>query len=108
VPNSFYDPSLCHKITLETGNSVSEETQCDIRLFFEQNFDEIRPMLGLPRGWPGELTIDQLTKRAAGLFIWAKTVIAFMGEKRGKPEGKLQPILSGNLRTKSESVDTLY
>ena len=29
----------------------------------------------------GEATVEQLTERAAGLFIWAKTVIEFMEEE---------------------------
>jgi hypothetical protein len=87
---------------------VNEETQCDIRLFFEQSFEDIRPILGLPSVWPGNRAIDQLTKRAAGLFIWAKTAMAFTGENRGKPKSKLQLVLSGNLGAKSENIDLLY
>jgi hypothetical protein len=108
VPSLFRNPLLCHKITLETGDSVSKETQGDIRVFFERRFDNIRPTLGLPPIWPGKPAIDQLTKRAAGLFIWAKTAMEFMGERRGKPNTKLQLILAGNFGTKSEGIDTLY
>jgi hypothetical protein len=108
VPISFQDPLLCHKITLETGDSVSSETQSDIRVFFERTFAHIRLTLGFPLTWPEELEIDQLTKRSAGLFIWAKTAMEFIGERRGKPRAKLQLVLEGNLGTKSENIDTLY
>jgi hypothetical protein len=90
---------------LETGDSVAKETQCDIRIF-ERSFDKIRPSLGLPRAWP---TRDRSTNETCSWsFIWASTAIAFIGEKRGKPKDKLRLVLSGNLGTKSESIDSLY
>jgi len=81
VPRSFYDDRACRRIILETGDSVSRETVNDIRIFFEESFDRITPEIGLPSTWPGEVAIDQLTDRAAGLFIWAKTAMAFMEDK---------------------------
>jgi hypothetical protein len=108
LPESFHDPNLCRKITLETGDSVDPETNNDIRIFFEQSLDVIRPTLGLPSTWPGRSTIAELTKRAAGLFIWATTAIAFLAEKRSNPNTKLKLILAGNLGRNVESIDILY
>jgi hypothetical protein len=108
VPNSFHDRRICRKITLETGENVSPETQQDIRIFFEQCFDDIRPSLGFPLAWPGDRAIDQLTERAGGLFIWAKTAIAFMEEKWGNPDNKLKLILAGYLGKHCENIDVLY
>jgi hypothetical protein len=108
VPDTFHEQRFCRKIMLETGDSVGVETHNDIRTFFEQSFNNIRPMLGMPPAWPTAPELDQLTNRAAGLFIWAKTAAAFMGERRGKPNAKLQLVLEGNLGKRSEDIDTLY
>jgi hypothetical protein len=108
MPSSFRDKKLCRKITLETGDRVSDETHRDIRAFFEQSLNDIRPDLGLPSTWPGEPSITQLTERAAGLFIWAKTAMAFVEERRGDPVKKLKIVLTGKLGSRSEEIDTLY
>jgi NACHT domain len=108
LPNSFYDKQVCRQITLETGDSVTEEAQNDIRVFFKHRLDEIRPKLGCPSTWPGEQIIDQLTDRAAGLFIWAKTAMEFMKEKHGSPSNRLKLVLAGKLGKKGENIDTLY
>ena len=108
LPASFHDEQLCRRIILETGDSVGQETREDIWIFFKQSFHEIRPSLGMSSTWPGKSAMDRLTERAAGLFIWAKTAIAFMEEKRGKPAGKLDLILAGDLGTRNDNVDSLY
>src|ERR1700733_4308988 len=108
VPTSFHDDQLCRHITLETGNLVSHSTADDIRIFFEKSFAYITPELGLPSIWPGIPKKIQLTERAAGLFIWAKTTIAFIAENQGNPETKLQLILEGELGRGRENIDSLY
>jgi hypothetical protein len=103
LPSSFLDPRVCLRITLETGDSVGHETQSDIRSFFEQSLDNIQPSLGLP-----STAVIQLTDRAAGLFIWAKTAISFMEKGWGDPMVKLKLVLVGKLGTMTENIDTLY
>jgi hypothetical protein len=105
---SFHNPQLCHHIILETGNQVSHSTADDIRVFFEKSFAYITPELGLPTIWPGIPRKNQLIERAAGLFIWAKTTIAFIAENQGNPEKKLQLILEGELGKGRETIDGLY
>ena len=108
LPSLFYDQRVCRRIVLETGDSVNLETYQDIQIFFEKSFNIIRPGIGMESTWPGNPAIDRLTQRAAGLFIWAKTAIAFMEEKRGKPADKLKLILAGDLGPRSDNIDTLY
>jgi ATPase family associated with various cellular activities (AAA) len=109
LPHSFYDQQVCHRITLETGESVSRETRNDIRIFFEQSFNNIRPKFGMPPTWPDERDMERLTDRAAGLFNWAKTAMAFMEETwdRNSPAAKLDLILAGHLG-KHDNLDVLY
>jgi hypothetical protein len=108
VPNSFNDSRFCRKITLETGEVVGSETRSDIRVFFEKGFSELRSTLIQDITWPGELAIEQLTTRAAGLFIWAKTAMKFMEQTWQDPNKLLQLVLAGNLGDQSENIDTLY
>jgi hypothetical protein len=108
LPSSLADPNVCHKIVLETGDSVNPETHKDIRTFFQQSLDQIRPNFGLASTWPGDSVIEKLTQRAAGLFIWAKTAMAFMEEKRFNPATKLDLILTGQLGKRNDNIDALY
>ena len=109
VPRSFYDVSVCHHIVLETGDSVSTETTNDVRVFFEKSFAKIVELYpSLSPTWPEKAVIDQLTTRAAGLFIWAKTAMAFMEEEEGIPNTQLKLILNGELGYGRNNIDTLY
>jgi hypothetical protein len=66
----------------------------DIRTYFKREFRRIvSDDKSLSDEWPGESTIDSLTERAAGLFIWAKTVIRFI--EMGSPKSQLERISEG-------------
>lgn len=41
VPKAFHDDQVCRHIVLETGDSISWETQEDIRIFFEKSLESI-------------------------------------------------------------------
>ncbi|KIM74897.1 hypothetical protein PILCRDRAFT_79623, partial [Piloderma croceum F 1598] len=95
--------SCCKQIELPTGAEVNMDTTRDIRNFFERRFAEIGgPSLD---GWPGEKVLDTLTARAAGLFIWAETVIRFV--EQGLPDEQLEHVLMGNLG-EGDNVTKLY
>jgi len=108
VPKSFHDSQLCTQVVLETGDSVGFETTNDIRLFFTKAFDDIRPTLGLPDSWPEKSVFERLTKNASGLFMWAKTAMAFLEEGWDNPIAKLELILHGKMGNQNENIDALY
>ncbi|KAH8800558.1 quinon protein alcohol dehydrogenase-like superfamily [Flagelloscypha sp. PMI_526] len=59
--------------TLEVGEHATNQSSQDIRLFFEDQFNQMYKEENPPsRLKPDELT--SLVKHAAGLFIWARTV----------------------------------
>jgi hypothetical protein len=58
--------------------------------------------------WPEKPAIDQLTERAAGLFVWAKTAMTFMEEEDGDPDSRLERVLSGKLGQGTDNIDSLY
>jgi len=95
--------SCCKQIELPTGAEVDLDTTQNIRKFFEHRFADIGgPSLD---DWPGEKVLDTLTTRAAGLFIWAETVIRFV--EQGLPDEQLEHVLHGDLG-KGDNVTKLY
>jgi hypothetical protein len=97
----------CH-IALETGDLVSAQSNLDIQCFFKHRFDHIASLYPSLSTWPGEATITRLTDLAAGLFIWAETVVRFM--EKGSPTKQLMDILDGNFREPEDGdgIDNLY
>jgi len=89
---------------------IRSSTKNDIRIFLENRFADIRPDLCLPLTWPGKVAMDQMTERAAGLFIWAKTAMEFMEQEKEQdsPQIKLELILSGKLGKGTVNIDALY
>jgi hypothetical protein len=82
-------------IVISTGEDVDVHSSDDIRAYLQREFQKIasRYKQSLEAGWPGESVINTLTNRAAGLFIWAKTLIKFI--KMGPPETQLELISKG-------------
>ena len=101
VPGSFRNS--CKQIELPTGEEVTADAKQDVRQFLERRFAEISgPSFA---DWPGEKVLDILTTRAAGLFIWAETVIRFV--ERGLPDEQLEHVLAGDLG-EGDNVTKLY
>jgi NACHT domain len=89
--------TISHRlIEICAGEVVASQSSDDVRSFLEDQFKQIAAQYTrfLPADWPGSGTILDLTKRAAGLFIWAKTVVKFV--TRGEPDEQLQKILEGS------------
>ncbi|KAJ6590132.1 hypothetical protein DFH09DRAFT_1425797 [Mycena vulgaris] len=76
---------------LDVGLNVSEATSRDIEKYFKHNFDEICQSLEIKDPWPTESQLQLLTHTAAGLFIWASTVIKLV--EGGPPKMELDQIL---------------
>jgi hypothetical protein len=99
VPDSFR--TACQQIELPTGAEVNMEASHDIRLLFMERLSEI---LYLTDG-SSEKILDILTIRAAGLFIWAETVVRFI--EQGLPDEQLELILNDDLGG-GDAVTQLY
>jgi hypothetical protein len=106
LPNSFRQ--VCKHLVLETGSRVSDETSRDIQLFLTTRFaDIVNPYPSLST-WPGEAKIEVLSKRAAGLFIWAETLVRFVGDEESLPNEQLRLILSGGFGIDGDAIHGLY
>ena len=92
----------------ETGDNATSQTSDDIHRFLETRFDEYRQdFLSLPPSWPGASEVQELTKRAGGLFLWATTAFDFVttGIDHGK---RLRSILTGHVGGQNSRLDSLY
>ena len=86
----------------------------DIMLFFNIHLAEIAKQQsynGLMEGWPTTSGINILCKKAAGLFIYASTVIKFVSSEHYQPTKRLALLVSLPQNTDHEGksgIDTLY
>jgi hypothetical protein len=81
-------------LEVSAGQKVDSLSSMDIRRFLKYELQQIAnqyPLLS--PDWPGDQITDMLADRAAGLFIWAKTVIKLL--ERGEPLRTLRQILEG-------------
>jgi hypothetical protein len=106
LPISFRQS--CRTIVLHTGNRVASETTRDIRHFLEKRFTHITENYSSLRKWPGERIIDRLADRSAGLFIWAETLIRFVGNEKYPPDEQLDLVLRGDLGEEGDAINRLY
>ena len=86
----------------------------DIKLFFRTRLSDIaktRSDCDFTQDWPGSSNIDILCEKAAGLFIYASTVIKFIASRNRMPAEQLDRIISLPQNTAHEGrsgVDLLY
>ena len=98
--------AISKHVELGSGKSVSLSSSRDIHSFLCQEFARIASKYqgSLSPTWPGIEAIECFTKRSAGLFIYADTLIKFVDE--GEPDEQIESILSGTLH--HGSITELY
>jgi len=86
----------------------------DIKLFFQIRLSDIaktRSDYNLTESWPNSYDIDILSKKAAGLFIYASTVVKFVASPYHLPTERLTLIISlpqSTAHVGKLGVDLLY
>jgi hypothetical protein len=86
-----------HTDVLKLHDVEPELVNSDIKLFFRTRFADIaknRSDCDLTEEWPSPSDIDILCKKAAGLFIYASTVVKFVGSRHYQPHARLTLIIS--------------
>ncbi|TFK35295.1 hypothetical protein BDQ12DRAFT_572061, partial [Crucibulum laeve] len=82
---------------LEIGKNVTQQSMQDILAYLRFSFEEIaKPYKSIQCPWPTEVDLQDMTKAAAGLFIWASTVVKLVGD--GQPT-KTLAVLLNRIRT---------
>ncbi|KAJ6567929.1 hypothetical protein DFH09DRAFT_1033857 [Mycena vulgaris] len=88
---------------LEVGEKATPESYLDIENYLRCGFDTIRSeYTSLPDPWPTTKDLKLLTDAAAGLFIWASTVLKVVGDHQ--PKRELEQILE-MLRDRQQNQD---
>ncbi|KAH0835654.1 WD40-repeat-containing domain protein [Lanmaoa asiatica] len=93
----------------------------DIRAYLHHSFEGIRESMNAtsvnnyPLPWPSEDEIEMIVQKAAGLFIFATTVVKYVGIDYGSPVTQLQAVLkvlqngaSAESALVHSPLDTLY
>ena len=99
---------------LKLHDVEQSSVNADIMLFFNTCLAEIAKQQSysdLMEGWPSTSDVSILCKKAAGLFIYASTVIKFVSSKHHQPAKRLALLVSLPQNTVYEGqtgVDTLY
>ncbi|KIO24817.1 hypothetical protein M407DRAFT_25779, partial [Tulasnella calospora MUT 4182] len=75
---------------MEDLDSVTSVTH-DLRRFFQHTFTRIRDDHDLPEDWPSSEDSERLLEMSQGLFQWAHTAIAYIGER--SPPSRLRGLL---------------
>ncbi|KAF9234908.1 hypothetical protein BU15DRAFT_78539 [Melanogaster broomeanus] len=62
--------------------------------------------------WPAQHDVEMVVQRSAGLFIFAATVVKFVGDKHNSPVARLEEVLRGGIsagsRLFTSDLDILY
>ncbi|KAJ6623282.1 hypothetical protein B0H10DRAFT_1909435 [Mycena sp. CBHHK59/15] len=96
---------------IEVGDAVSSHSSSDIRRYLRYGFNEIlEDFKTIPRPWPNDSQLEVLTVAAAGLFIWASTILKVVGA--GQPQRELNGILemirAGSIHGNMDLLGQLY
>ena len=85
-----------HPIEIQAGQAVEAHSSEDIQTFLTYRFQQIaiRFPRSLSPDWPGPKVLFRMASTAAGLFIWAETVIRFID--LGQPKKRLRLVLEGD------------
>ncbi|KDQ59660.1 hypothetical protein JAAARDRAFT_95738, partial [Jaapia argillacea MUCL 33604] len=79
-----------------------------IRRFFDVELGKVerrrRHLIGAFRPWPSRSQLNTLTEKADGLFIYASTLVAFVGDNQGRPDQKLDQAM----KPQYNGLDALY
>ena len=94
------DTFILHDVEPRTVDS-------DIRHFFKH---ELPKLPRWPEGWPKDVHVDSLCRRAAGFFIYAVATLNFLKHKFDLPSDRLNIIMRSPESTAQEgnSLDSLY
>ena len=103
-----------HTDVLRLHEVERSSVDSDIRLFFGTRLTDIvksRSDCNLLGDWPSSFDLDTLCEKAAGLFIYASTVVKFVASKDHQPAERLHEITSLPQSTIEEGrsgIDQLY
>jgi hypothetical protein len=100
--------NMCRLVELSADNRAYE----DIRKYLHDEFSRIRAEhfgdgIDLGDAWPIPDTVEHLVKKSSGIFIYAVTVIRFVGDQYSHPQERLDSVRSLDPES-TAPLDDLY
>ncbi|KAL4878152.1 hypothetical protein BJY04DRAFT_221299 [Aspergillus karnatakaensis] len=88
----------------------SEALRHDISIYLQHELRLIAGHIGCESSWPGSKTLDLLTEKSSGLFIWCATACRFIDEGGPFAEERLNTVLQGGSSGSGpeESLNKIY
>ncbi|KAJ6602055.1 hypothetical protein DFH09DRAFT_877990, partial [Mycena vulgaris] len=106
--NIEQNSAICGSLVLSADHSAYE----DIRTFLRDKFSTIHSEYrnrAIPLGdpWPSPETLEHLVQKSSGIFIYATTVIRFVGDEYSHPADRIDRVLSLDPQS-TAPLDDLY
>jgi hypothetical protein len=97
----FAGPSIINKIT---RIFLHDFDAChDVYNYLRSELEKVRRARELPPSWPSTADLWALAEKSESIFIYAKTVVKFVGGKYGQPRKRLQDALKAH-----KGLDSLF
>ena len=108
-----FDHSISVSVTSRIALNDDVDSDDDIRRYLVQEFSRISTERGIAsHTWPPEGALDRLVQTSSGQFIYAATVVKFVGDRYAYPSSQLEIIFGIRRRTNNSSpfadLDQLY
>jgi hypothetical protein len=111
ISQGFHLPLLAKMTDVFILHEVEPgQVDSDIQLFFKNGFLELAGhQYGLDN-WPTKEQLDQLCRRAAGLFVYAAATVGFISHYRRNPRKQLELLLQSQKigDYEGKTLDSLY
>jgi len=111
ISKGFHLPLLANITDIFVLHGVEpDQVNSDIKLFFKHSFSELLPLWPEINNWPTGEQLDELCKRAAGLFVYAAATVKFISNNKKNPGEQLDLILqTQNIGAcEGKALDSLY
>jgi energy-coupling factor transporter ATP-binding protein EcfA2 len=87
----FTNPSIINKITRISLRDF--DALDDVYNYLCSGLEKVRRARNLPPPWPSTANLRALAEKSESIFIYASTLIKFVGDKYGQPQKRLQDAL---------------
>ncbi|KIM71501.1 hypothetical protein PILCRDRAFT_830291, partial [Piloderma croceum F 1598] len=75
----------------------------DVYIYLRDTLLEVQRNLGLPPSWLSDTDLRTLAEKSESIFMYASTLVKFVGDKKGKPRQRLQNALNAH-----KGLDSLF
>ena len=97
----FVGPSIINKIT--QISLCDFDALHDVYKYLCSELEKVRRARNLPPPWPSSADLRTLAEKSESIFIYAKTLVEFVGGKYGQPQKRLEDALKAH-----KGLDSLF